>query len=100
MSCGNQQESICPQARVELPPLIGTSDSLRLFEGQVPAPDGPTRRAMSALSPLFVRADEAIEIVERVMAGYGTTRISRSALDSRSTRCRRAITGARRYSHR
>ena len=36
------------------------------------------RRAMSALSPLFVRADEAIEIVERVIAGYGTTRISRS----------------------
>jgi hypothetical protein len=35
----------------------------------VTAPDGPTRRAMSALSPLFVRADEAIEIVERVMAG-------------------------------
>ena len=33
--------------------------------------------------PLFVRADEAIEIVERLMAGYGTTRISHSALDSR-----------------
>jgi len=44
------------------------------------------RRAMSALSPLFVRADEAIEIVERVIAGYGTTRISRSE--------------ARRYPHR
>ena len=49
---------------------------------------------MSALSPLFVRADEAIEIVERVIAGYGTTRISRSALDSRSTSCRCAITEA------
>jgi hypothetical protein len=43
---------------------------------RIPRPMG--RRAMSALSPLFVRADEAIEIVERVIAGYGTTRISRS----------------------
>jgi hypothetical protein len=60
----------------------------------------PMRRRRCRRSPLFVRADEAIEIVERVIAGYGTTRISRSALDSRSTRCRRAITGARRYSHR
>ena len=71
------------------------------------AADGPHKiinlKAAKALGievgqPLFVRADEAIEIVERLMAGYGTTRISRSALDSRSTRCRRAITGARRYS--
>ena len=58
-----------------------------------------SRSVDSGASP-FVRADEAIEIVERLMAGYGNTRISRSALDSRSTSCRRAITGARRYSHR
>ena len=50
-------------------------------------------------TPLFVRADEAIEIAKRLMVGYGTTRISRSALDSRSTSCRRVISGARRYSH-
>jgi hypothetical protein len=53
---------------------------------RLPRPMG--RRAMSALSPLFVRADEAIEIVERAIDGYGTTRISRSALDSRSTSCK------------
>jgi hypothetical protein len=79
-----RQESICPKAHVQLPPLNWHTDSLRLFDGQDTAPMG--RRAMSALSPLFVRADEAIEIVERVIAGYGTTRISRS--------------GARRYPHR
>ena len=46
-----------------------------------------SRSVDSGASP-FVRADEAIEIVERLMAGYGNTRISRSALDSRSTSCR------------
>jgi hypothetical protein len=73
------------------------------------ATDGPLKKSFNSLkllsrsvdsaTALFVRADEALEIVERLMAGYGNTRISRSALDSRSTSCRRAITGARRYSH-
>jgi hypothetical protein len=35
-----------------------------------------------------VRADEAIKIVERLMAGYGNIPVSRSALDSRSLQAR------------
>jgi hypothetical protein len=97
MSCGNRHESICPQARVELPPLNWHLTVFGCLKARLPR---PMRRRRCRRSPLFVRADEAIEIVERVIAGYGTTRISRSALDSRSTRCRRAITGAGRYSHR
>src|SRR5580692_4020057 len=75
MSCGNRHESICPQARVELPPLNWHLTVFGCLKARLPR---PMRRRRCRRSPLFVRADEAIEIVERVIAGYGTTRISRS----------------------
>jgi hypothetical protein len=56
-SCGNRQESICPQAHVELPPLNWHTDSLRLFDGQVTVPDGPTTNSVAdSLFLLYVGA--------------------------------------------
>ena len=49
MSCGNRHESICPQARVELPPLNWHLTVFGCLKARLPRP--MRRRAMSALAP-------------------------------------------------